>query len=90
MARSGDSVSAAQPEVMKQCAALLVGGFNPTLALADVLRVNQRSVQRWLAGQNAVPPALWRELLGIVEEREAALRQLRAALEAELGQGESR
>lgn len=81
MARSADSVPLAQPGLMREAAELLCGGHNPALALSDALRVNLRSVQRWMAGQNRLPPALWQELLELIFAKEAALIHLRRRIE---------
>lgn len=53
-------------------------GPHPADLLADALEVNIRSVQRWLAGQNRVPDAIW-------DSTEALLRAQSAALEKLLG-----
>lgn len=82
MARSADIVPLAQAGLMREAAELLCGGHNPAGALSEALRVNLRSVQRWMAGQNRVPPALWQELLLLVCAKEAALVQLRRGIEA--------
>lgn len=42
--------------------------------LAAELGVTERTVGRWLAGETCPAPGVWRDLLGLVEERAEGLR----------------
>ena len=82
MARS-DNVALAEARLIRQAASVLYGP-NPALGLSEGLGVNTRTVQRWLAGQNAVPAGIWNQLLDLAAEREAEITELRVRLAEKL------
>ena len=51
-------------------------GPHPADLLADALEVNIRSVQRWLAGQNRVPDAIWGKMYTLLRGVDAACQRL--------------
>jgi hypothetical protein len=67
-----------------RAAATVLYGPQPALGLSEGLGVNTRTVQRWLAGQNAVPAGIWRQLFDLAAEREAEITELRAQLAEKL------
>lgn len=51
--------------------------------VARDLECNVRTVQRWLAGANDIPPGVWLDLLRITQERAMALDALADRLKRE-------
>jgi len=49
-------------------------------ALADLLRVNRRSIRRWKTGENEPGKGVWQELCAIAMKREADLTRVRVEL----------
>jgi hypothetical protein len=49
-------------------------------ALARQLDISFRTIQRWIAGQNPVPPGIWSELDKLLAEREDMIDRLRDRL----------
>lgn len=74
--RTGDEVMAADVELIRAVAEALYGE-QPAHALSRGLNINTRTVQRWLSGQNAVSPWMWRRLVELVASRERQLAELR-------------
>lgn len=58
-------------------------------AIADDLGVPRRAVQNWANGRNAIPPGVWRDLVGRVRPTLAALEDVLAAMAAELAKHET-
>jgi hypothetical protein len=50
--------------------------------VARDLKVDDRTVRRWLAGDTDPAPGVWRDLLAIVEARRTALAEARTQLAA--------
>lgn len=48
--------------------------------LARAIDVAPRTVRRWAAGENRVPPGIWAELSALLTEREVTLRGLRSQM----------
>jgi hypothetical protein len=44
--------------------------------LSNALSVNERSLRRWLADQDEIPPGVWSDLLRIIETRWINIREL--------------
>jgi hypothetical protein len=44
--------------------------------LSGALSVNERSLRRWLGGQDEIPPGVWRDLAIVVESRWINIREL--------------
>jgi hypothetical protein len=75
-------------------AATLLYGPDWVRPLAHTLDVNLRTVQRWAAGQNAVPPFVWPHLVQLfdgrarrITETVTHLRKLAAATEGDMNKG---
>jgi hypothetical protein len=63
------------PELLSECGAALYGGRWQS-ELARDLNVNDRTVRRWLAGRNPMPPGVALELLRLLRERAADIDNL--------------
>lgn len=55
-------------------------GRNWQSELADWLAVNRRTIHRWMSGEDEPRPAVWTELLEIMQERQAQLAELIEAI----------
>jgi hypothetical protein len=77
----GDDGDLADAELIRAVDAALFG-WPVADQMCRALEVNRRTVQRWLNGQNEVPPYRWEQLAEMLEERMEELRRLREALAA--------
>lgn len=79
MARS-DNVAMADVALIRRIAETLYGD-RPAVSLGQALGVNPRTVERWLAGQNAIPAGIWDQLPAVAAAREREIAELRRELE---------
>lgn len=80
----GDDSAMADTQLMQLVARFVFGtGSQAADRMGDALKINRRSVQRWLNGQNAVPTNadFWRGLAELVAARQRDLELIRGALE---------
>jgi hypothetical protein len=52
-------------------------------SLARALRVSDRSVRYWIAGEHAIPAGVWRDLPGIIRQHRRMLARIASNLPAE-------
>lgn len=55
-------------------------GDNWKNRLADDLDIRERALQRWLPGHAPIPEGVWRDLLQLIDERQASLSDVRAMI----------
>ena len=66
-----------EAELFCRVGAAMYGG-NWKLGLAGDLGVRQSSVQNWANGRNRLRPDIWASVVGVIDDRVAELRELRA------------
>lgn len=66
-----------EAELFCRIGAAMYGG-NWKLGLAGDLGVRQSSVQNWANGRNPLRPDIWASVVGVIDDRVAELRGLRA------------
>lgn len=78
----GDDAAVADTQLMQLVSRSVFGtGAQAADRMGDALKINRRSVQRWLNGQNPVPAFVLRELLELVASRQRELAVIRETLE---------
>jgi len=50
-----------------------------TAPMAALLSVDRNTVGKWASGKSRIPPRLWPELTGIIDDRQRKLTELRRA-----------
>lgn len=48
--------------------------------MAEALKVASRTVRRWASGETDIPPGVWAELTGLMQQRAARLEELTRAV----------
>jgi len=69
------------PETLREAGEALYGALWQS-ALARDLGINERTMRRWVAGDNAIPESIRSEILGMVRQRAATLNRIAMSLEA--------
>jgi hypothetical protein len=68
------------PAELMKAAGRWLYGEQFTAPLAAALEVERNTVGKWAAGKSRVPPRVWVDIAGLIQDREEALAEIKTAV----------